>query len=108
MGSENQLSDNYNFTIRVTVLVIVCLVSLATVAFFLVCMVKFSPCCQSYLRRRNINISVHRQTTYDPCVKCQLIEMGEMVCYNGVCSGCGRVPPSVARATLSTGQTKQV
>ena len=29
------------------------------------------------------------------CVKCQLIDMGEMACYTGTCPGCGRVPPSL-------------
>ena len=108
MGSEESFSDDYNFTIRVTVLVIVCIVSLATVVFFVVCMIKFAPCCQSYLGRRNINLPFHRQSTYDPCVMCQLIEMGEMACYTGVCSRCGKVPPSVARATISTEETKQI
>lgn len=28
------------------------------------------------------------------CTSCQLIDMGEMACYGGVCSKCGQVPPS--------------
>ena len=111
VDSDDVVPDEYNyFTIRVTVLFIVVLVSFATVAFFIVCMVKFSPCCQSYLRRRKINLPFHRhdRTNYDPCTNCQLIEMGETTCYTGVCSECGRVPASIARATLATGDTKQI
>ena len=29
-----------------------------------------------------------------PCLHCQLIEMGEMACYQEFCPHCGRVPPS--------------
>merc|ERR1711994_530499 len=28
-----------------------------------------------------------------PCLHCQLIEMGEMACYQEFCPHCGRVPP---------------
>ena len=30
----------------------------------------------------------------DPCVRCQLIDMGEAACYTGYCSECGRVRQS--------------
>ena len=33
----------------------------------------------------------------DPCSQCQLIEMGEAACYNGVCQDCGRIPSASAR-----------
>jgi len=29
-----------------------------------------------------------------PCLHCQLIEMGEMACYQEFCPHCGRVPPN--------------
>ena len=30
----------------------------------------------------------------DPCIRCQLIDMGEAACYTGDCPECGRIPPS--------------
>ena len=29
-----------------------------------------------------------------PCLHCQLIEMGEMACYQDFCPHCGRIPPN--------------
>ena len=29
-----------------------------------------------------------------PCLHCQLIEMGEMACYQEFCPHCGRIPPN--------------
>ena len=108
MGSADLFSNDYTFTTRVTVIIIVGFISFATIAVFVVCLLKYSPCCSDYLRRRNINLPFHRQSINAPCVSCQLIEMGEMACYNGICSGCGRVPPSIARATFSVATTKHV
>ena len=80
----------------------------AAAVFVIVCLLKFAPCCKQYLARRNVNLPFLRQLTHDPCVTCQLIEMGEMACYNEVCPGCGRVPPSVNIATSSNADAKQV
>jgi len=30
-----------------------------------------------------------------PCLHCQLIEMGEMACYQDFCPHCGRIPPNL-------------
>ncbi len=32
-----------------------------------------------------------------PCLNCRLIEMGEMVCYEGKCPQCGRPPPGAKK-----------
>ena len=91
--------DGNGFIEVLVIVIVVCVAGISTLAFLIVCLMKYAPCCQSYLQRKNINIPYLRQTTHDACVKCQLIEMGEMVCYDGICPGCGRVPPSLQART---------
>lgn len=48
-----------------------------------------------YYRQDSQDCEDHRgpqQQQRGPCTSCQLIEMGEMACYHGVCPNCGRVP----------------
>ena len=89
------MNDKNGFIEILVIIIVVIVACVATLTFLIVCLMKYAPCCQNYLQRKNINIPFLRQTTHDACVKCQLIEMGEMVCYDGICPGCGRVPPSL-------------
>ena len=89
------MNENNGFIEVLVILIVVVVACFGTTAFLVICCMKYAPCCQSYLQRKNINLPFLRQSTHDACVKCQLIEMGEMVCYDGICPGCGRVPPSL-------------
>ena len=89
------MNESNGFIEVLVILIVVVVACFGTTAFLVICCMKYAPCCQNYLQRKNINLPFLRQSTPDACVKCQLIEMGEMVCYDGICPGCGRVPPSL-------------
>ena len=93
------MNESNGFIEVLVILIVVVVACFGTTAFLIICCMKYAPCCQNYLQRKNINLPFLRQSTHDACVKCQLIEMGEMVCYDGICPGCGRVPPSLQTRT---------
>ena len=69
----------------VVIIIIICFVCVAIIGCLCACMCRTDV-------GRNFRGGIWKE----PCVKCQLIEMGEMACYTGLCPGCGRVPPSLA------------
>ena len=72
----------------IVIIIIISFVVVAIVGCVLACVCRAVPDVKNRVfRLKRVN---------DPCVKCQLIEMGEMACYTGICPGCGRVPPSIA------------
>ena len=68
------------------IIIIICLVCVTMIGCLGACL----------CRRRNYRWGYWTE----PCVKCQLIDMGEMACYTGLCPGCGRVPPSLAAVSV--------
>ena len=70
------MNDKNGFIEILVIIIVVIVTCVATLTFLIVCLMKYAPCFQNYLQRKNINIPFLRQTTHDACVKCQLIEMG--------------------------------
>ena len=66
--------------------IIICFISIMLILFI------GAKCVIKYCIKPDVTDSLTQRDA--PCVKCQLIDMGEMACYTGFCPGCGRVPPS--------------
>lgn len=67
--------------LEIVIIIIICFVCVAIIGCLCACI---------YVRNYRGRI------WKDPCVKCQLIDMGEMTCHTGLCPGCGGIPPSLA------------
>ena len=84
---------------KLIIIILVCFICVAVLGCVFVCTCRTVPDVRSRVASFRSSFSFRRREMNDPCVKCQLIDMGEMACYTGLCPGCGRVPPSLVVAS---------
>lgn len=77
MSWTDQFSNDPKLT--TVIIILICFIAVAVLGCVCACICRTVPDVRNrVLGPREMN---------DPCVKCQLIDMGEMACYTGLCPG---------------------